>query len=83
MTFQAVAKMSNNRSLVIGEITTREKESARAENSHVDGLGLYLIEVDSRHPTDQGRVLAKFVSDSAATALASFFRIHGHLEPVA
>jgi hypothetical protein len=42
MTFQAVAKMSNDRSLVIGEIITKEAESASGEDSGFDGLGLYL-----------------------------------------
>jgi hypothetical protein len=80
MTFQAVAKMSNHRSLVIGEIITKEAESASGEDSGFDGLGLYLIEVDSRQPEGPGRVLAKFLSESAASVLAGFFRIHGHLE---
>jgi hypothetical protein len=80
MTFQAVAQMSNDRSLVIGEITTKEAESARGEDSAFDGAGLYLIEVDSRQPDKRGRVLAKFLSESAATVLAGFFRLHGHLE---
>jgi hypothetical protein len=60
MTFQAVAKMSNDRSLVIGEIITKEAESASGEDSGFDGLGLYLVEVDSRCPEAPGRVLAKF-----------------------
>jgi hypothetical protein len=80
MTFQAVAQMSNDRSLVIGEITTKEAESANGEDSGFDGAGLYLIEVNSRHPDQPGRILAKFLSESAATVLARFFRIHGHLE---
>jgi hypothetical protein len=66
--------------LVIGEITTKEVESANREDSGFDGTGLYLIEVDSREPEKRGRVLAKFLSESAATVLAEFFRVHGHLE---
>ena len=82
MTFQAVAQMSNDRSLVIGEITSIEAESAMGDDSAFDGAGLYLIEVDSKRPSAPGRILAKFLSESAATVLAGFFRIHGHLESV-
>ena len=80
MTFQAVATLSNEKSLCIGEITAVEAESALADDPAFDGYGLYLLLLDSRNPSAPGRVLAKFASLDAAAELAKFFRIHGQLE---
>ena len=80
MTFQAVAQMSNTRCLVIGEVTRSEAESASGEDSICNGRGVYLLEINADRPNVAGRVLAKFESEAAATVLANFFRIHGHLE---
>jgi hypothetical protein len=80
MTFQAVARMSNQSVLVIGEITTQEAESASVDDQGFDGLGLYLMAVDTRHPKTPAKVIAKFASEHAASILANMFRVHGHLE---
>ena len=79
MTFQAVASLSNQTSLCIGEITSKEAAQAMAANPAFDGFGLYLVAVDNRNPSSPGEVLAKFTSEHAAAILARFFRIHGHL----
>jgi hypothetical protein len=81
MTMQAVATLSNHKSLCIGEITSREAEIVKGDHPIVDGYGLYLIAVDARNPSAAGTVLAKFLSEDAAAVLAQFFRIHGRLEP--
>jgi len=81
MTFQAVARMSNQKALVIGEITTKEAESSIGDDPAFDGFGIYLLAIDTEKPSAPGRVLAKFASEHAASVLANFFRVHGHLEP--
>lgn len=83
MTLQAVVKATNRTSLVIGEISAAEVESAREEFPFVDGRGLYLISVDQNGDRTLDRVLAKFVSEDAASELAQFFRLSGRLETVA
>jgi len=80
MTMQVVAPLSNQKALCICEITTKEAELAMEIQPTFDGGGLYLVSVDSREPWKPGSVLAKFVSDDAATVLAQYFRIHGSLE---
>jgi hypothetical protein len=80
MTFQAVIQMSNRKALVIGEITMKEAESAIDDDPSFDGFGTYLVAVDTKEPKAPGRVLAKFASEHAASILANFFRVHGHLE---
>jgi hypothetical protein len=80
MTLQVVAALTNQLSLCIGEITTKEAEMATADNPAFDGNGLYLVSVDSRNPLLPGAVLAKFASEEAALALARFFRLAGNLE---
>lgn len=80
MTIQAVARLTNHESLCICEITTKEAESAMADDPAFNGIGLYLVSVDVRNPSAPASVLAKFVSEDAAKTLASFFRLHGHLE---
>ena len=82
MTLQAVATLSNHKSLCIGEITSREAEIAKGDDPHFDGFGVYLVAVDARNPSGAGTVLAKFISEDAASILAQFFRFHGHLEAV-
>ncbi len=79
MTFQAIANLSNKTTLCIGEITSKEALTASEGNPGFDGYGLYLVAVDARNPSSAGEVLAKFVSEDAATKLAQFFRVHGHL----
>jgi hypothetical protein len=80
MTMQVVAALSNVESLCIGEITEREADLARGDNPDVDGVGLYLISVDARRPSEPGAVLAKFTSEDAARKLAQFFRLSGRME---
>jgi hypothetical protein len=82
MTLQAVAVFSNRESLCIGEITTKEAESAMNDDPAFDGYGLYLVSVKTENPSAPGTILAKFLSEDAARKLAQFFRAHGHLEPV-
>ncbi len=79
MTFQAIANLSNQTALCIGEITAKEAAAARDANPAFDGYGLYLVAVDSKNPSSAGQVLAKFTSQEAAEKLAQFFRFHGHL----
>jgi len=83
MTIQVVASLSNTESLCIGEITDREREIAAAENPEIDGLGLYLLSVDSRRPREPATVLAKFTSEDTAAKLAQFFRLTGRMEAAA
>ena len=80
MTLQVVATIENQKSLCIGEITTKEAEIATAENPAFDGKGIYLVSVDAENPSSPGAVLAKFASEEAALALARFFRLSGNLE---
>ena len=79
MTFQAVATLSNQTALCIGEITSKEAAQASEGNPEFDGYGLYLVAVDARNPSACGQVLAKFASQEAAEKLAQFFRYHGQL----
>ena len=81
MTMQVVAKLSNQKTLCIGEITTKEAELNAAVDPCIDGFGIYLVAVDAERPSQPGTVIAKFVSEGAASVLANFFRVHGHLEP--
>ena len=80
MTFQAVARMSNQKVLVIGEITTKEAESAIEDNPSFDGFGLYLLSVDTREAKSPAKVLAKFASEHTASVVASMLRVHGLVE---
>lgn len=80
MTLQVVTVPTNQRSLCIGEITTKEAESAIGDDPSFDGHGLYLVAVDVNAPRQPAAVLAKFVSEEAAATLAQFLRTHGHLE---
>lgn len=82
MTFQAVAKATNRRSLVIGEITDAEADLARVDCPFIDGKGFYLLSVEDGAPAGLGSVLAKFTSEDAAHELARFFRVSGRLETV-
>ena len=80
MSIQAIAKASNASSLVIGEITDAEAALAQHDHPMIDGQGLYLISVDDQSQSGIGSVLAKFVSEDAASELAKFFRLSGRLE---
>ena len=80
MVMQVVVPLSNRKSLCIGEITTREAESAGEDDPSFNGQGLYLVEVDSQSPSEPGAVLAKFLTEEAAATLAQFFRLYGRLE---
>lgn len=80
MSFQAVAHFTNNKSLVIGEITDAEALEASIEDESIDGKGLYLLSVSRDNPSSIAAVLAKFVSEDAAAELAQFFRLRGALE---
>ena len=80
MTMQIVAPLSNHKSLCICEITSAEAEIAMELQPSFDGFGVYLVSVDAREPMKPGIVLAKFLSEDAASTLAQFFRIHGSLE---
>lgn len=80
MSFQAVAHFTNNKSLVIGEITDAEAREASLYDESIDGKGLYLLSVCRDNPRSSGGVLAKFVSEEAASELAQFFRLRGVLE---
>lgn len=81
MTIQAVASLSNQESLCICEITTKEAETAMNDDPAFDGFGLYLVKVDSRHPQNPASVLAKFASEEAAAVMARFLRFRVGLEP--
>jgi hypothetical protein len=78
--FLAVARCSNRRSFVLGEITQAEAELAKADDPSITSQGVYLVAVDNEKPKEPGRVLAKFVSEEAAYELAKFFRTQGLLE---
>lgn len=80
MSLQAVARFTNNKSLVIGEITDAEAREASLDDESIDGRGLYLLSVSNESPLSIGGVLAKFVSEEAAAELAQFFRLRGALE---
>ncbi len=80
MTLQIVAKLTNQKSLCIGEISTKEAVSSMDSDIHVDGFGVYLLTVDNNKPSEPGTILAKFVSEHAAQVVARFLRAHGHLE---
>jgi hypothetical protein len=80
MTIQAVASLSNKKSLCIGPITEREAEMAMESNPLFDGTGLYLLSVDIGEPGAPASVLARFASEDAALMLAQFFRSSGRLE---
>ena len=78
--FQVVARNTNRRSYVLGEITTKEAELAAYDDSAFTHHGLYLMEVDNDAPREPARVLAKFTSEEAALNLAAFLRSNGFLE---
>lgn len=80
MSFQAVAHFTNSHSLVIGEITDAEAREASVDDESIDGKGLYLLSVSKENPRNIAGVLAKFVSEDAASELAKFFRLRGALE---
>ena len=78
--FQVVARNNNRTDYILGEITAREAELVADDDSTITGKGLYLMVVDKENPRAPARVLAKFVSESAAMNLATFFRFNGFLE---
>jgi hypothetical protein len=83
MTFQAVAKFSNDERLCICEITDAEAALAVEDSPFVDGFGLYLVRVSASNPKAPAVVLAKFTSEEAATKMANFFRFTGTLDQAA
>ena len=76
----ATIKATNLKSYFIGEITSDEAETAHYDNPEIDGFGFYLVEVDNTAPMAPGNVIAKFVDEAAAKAVASVFRARGLLE---
>lgn len=80
MTIQAIASFSNTTGLCIGEITDAEAALARADNPAMERSGIFLVQVDRRHPKAPGRVLARFTSEDAALKLAQFFVASGRIE---
>ena len=80
MSLQAVARFTNAKSLVIGEITDVEAREASVDDESIDGRGIYLLSVSNDSPMSICGVLAKFVSEEAAAELAQFFRLRGALE---
>lgn len=77
---QVTIKATNRVSFFIGEITLEEADSVRTDNPEDDGFGYYLVEIENDQPKKSGNVLAKFMDESAARAVANIFRARGLTE---
>lgn len=71
----AATPITNATVLCVGGITRAEAEAARGDGISVDGSGYYLFVADEGSPDRPIEILAKLVSDEAASKLARMFEL--------